>query len=118
MEKTQRLVDEATCLKKAWVFSMAWPGQKDWLSLPNYSSLPKKELKREIDKLEADFAEALGSILADSKRGQVKRIARWFAAKFDDCHRSATPIFYVGRVHEVQRELGRLSSRRPMEFPP
>jgi len=37
---------------------MAWLGQKlakDWLSLPNYSSLPKKELKREIDKLEADF---------------------------------------------------------------
>src|SRR5262249_10343597 len=111
----------ALVLKKAWILAMAWRGCKvssEWLSPPNYPAWPIKELKRELEKLEADFSDALKGILLEWKGVQLKRLARWFAAKFDEWNQSNSPIFCVGRVQEVESTLGPLRAERPMEFPP
>jgi SEC-C motif len=121
MGKTKPLAEEALLLKKAWILAMAWLGQKvgrEWLVPPNYSTWSNRELKCEIEKLQGDFGDVLKFILAESEGIQVNRIARWFAAKFDEWNQSRTPILHLGRVQDVQRDLGRLRSKHLMEFPP
>jgi hypothetical protein len=121
LDKTQYLVGEALLLKKAWILAMAWRGHKlgkEWLVPPNYSSWAIKDLKREIEKLEEDFACALKIIVPEWKGIQLKKNAKWFASKFDEWNQSGNPIFHLGRVQEVQRELGRLGAGQFIELPP
>jgi hypothetical protein len=123
LEKHSRLARHALTLKKAWLLAAAIIGAEHHLgaeerTIPNYSSWNNKALKKHIKDLEGDFDDIAKRILLHWKRNNLPSAVRWFAKQFDDWQQVQFKLFGLGRVHEVERQIGLLGHRRFMDCPP
>lgn len=122
-DKHMRLAAEAFHVKKAWLLAAAMVGigrqltEKDYF-IPNYASFENKWLKRHIKDLEDDFEVLAEQILLDWKRSDLPRRIAWFSKKYAAWHDTGFQLFSLGRVHEFEREVGRLGFKRIMDCPP
>lgn len=122
-DKITRLAGEALKLKKAWVMGIALLGKpanvlQEHLELPNYLRWQIKPLKSHIKELKIcmnDIGKAI--ILEDWNAAQRNRAASWLSTKYDEWRRSKQAIWEIGRVHEVERSIGRLGFRKRIECP-
>jgi hypothetical protein len=118
----QCLVLEAWTLKRAWLFSSAILGLGSQMGpneflVPNYVILNDAWLKRHIMDLKDDFEDRAKLILSDWKRSNLSSTSTWFAKQYDAWAKTKCGVFDVGRIHEVEKEIGRLAFRKVMECP-
>jgi hypothetical protein len=122
-DKHSRLVAKAYKLKKAWVMATAILGitgklKGEELIIPNYHSFDNVWLKKYTEDLEDDFEALAKEMLLDAKRSHLPEIASWLADRFDSWRTANSGLFLLGRVHEVEKAIGKLGHRRTLDCPP
>ena len=122
-DKITRLAAEALQLKKAWVVGIALIGKPanlpaDDLTPPNYLLWQIKPLKRHLDDLQRDM-DLVGKsfILENWHAAQRNKAVPWLAKKYDEWMKSKQSIWEIGRVHEVEKAIGKLGFRKYLECP-
>lgn len=123
MSKTNRLANEALQLKKAWLVTIALSGLFDQvkvedLEIADYEKWGNKELKRQIKDLETDFDYIAKRAFLNWKRTKLDSSTRWLAERFDLWKKAGFGSFELGRVYEVEKEVGSLYFRKGIECPP
>jgi hypothetical protein len=120
----QKLAEQATVLKKAWLLCVASMGndfiQKNispaHLSIPNYRLNKPGDLRSEIKDLEYDLKRILND-LVEAPRESLSRVAQWLAARFDTWQASKPGMFTISTVLDFESNVGRLRARKFMEVP-
>lgn len=119
---THRLAQEALRLKKASLLAVAVIGADGWLKhhdlvIPDYSTFDRDSLNRHVSGLKAAFQIVAKQLLLDWEPEQVSTVTAWFAQQFDAWQQSGLGLFDLGRVHELEKAIGRLGHRRHMDCP-
>ena len=121
----QRLADEATRLKKAWITAAIWTGHaledvaRDYLSVPAYESWPRKDLQKEVPLLREDFASLLEQMVEQPDSFVISSAARWMAVQFDRWQqRAGDGPMTVCTAQEFELRFGLLKIRSAIEVPP
>ena len=122
-DKITRLAADAVQWKKAWVMGIAFLGNPAnelpaAFAVPNYLHWQIKPLKRELDCLRQDLDEIGKHLISeDWNSTQRNKTVLWLATKHDEWVQSRQSIWEIGRVHEVEKSIGRLRFRKSIECP-
>jgi hypothetical protein len=123
-EKHTRLVQEANRLKKAWLLAVAIVGKNRLrisndaeLTLPNYWQLDSKSLKNQIFDLTNVFDAAAKQLLWRWDTRNLEPTSSWLADQYDEWDKAQAATFIVGRVGEVEKQIGPLGPWRNQETP-
>ncbi|MDP3850695.1 MAG: hypothetical protein Q8Q59_09345 [Luteolibacter sp.] len=122
-ENHKALVLEAWRLKRAWLFGAAVLGHGDQMGpeeflVPDLIHMTDARLRRYIADLKDDFGELAKHILLEWRVTDLGRVSAWCADQYDAWAKTKCAVFEVGRVHEVEKSIGRLGFRKVMECPP
>ena len=123
LDKHAQLAERALRLKKAWLCAIAVMGRPAKITdrdliVPNYKTWENRRLKSHIRDLEDDFDTVAKIILLDWNRASKGKISDWFAEQFNAWEKCDFGLFDLGRLHEVEKNIGRLCIHRNMDCPP
>jgi len=89
------------------------------LAVPNYWGWPVHGLKKLIAMHEDIAGEMLTGILEKKPTSsQRSKVVRWLAERHDDWKRQSWGILSLGRVQDVENQIGRLAVHEVMDCPP
>lgn len=121
--KRNQLVDEAIRLKKAWIMEIVFMGlPKDvhpgYLTIPDYQHYPLAQLRKEVADLRTDVQKPAKIMLVDKwTKRTAETLIPWLEKTYEAWIPNLAVPWEIGRVHEIEAEIGKLGLRRYMECP-
>jgi hypothetical protein len=120
-DKHSRLIEKALRLKKAWLCMAALVGgpmtDAD-VAFPSFGKWENRKLKDYTETLEDDIDSIARIVLLEWKRTQMSQTVEWFASAYDAWNKAGLGLFELGRVQQIEEEVGPLGFRKAIECPP